>query len=201
MYIVHPASSAPGALPAFSPRVARFALTAWRAEAREDMRHRGHAAMFRPAHHRVSRGQEESFGARRTPVTTAGVARGLVHHRTRARWWRDSRYSGCGAHLGTQAGRQGVGPQMSATVRHRRFRREIVLAARLQHPSIVPLIAAGDADGLPYFTMPFVDGESFRARLVRTGPLPAAESPVSCVTWRQRLPSTRTRRRSPGHRA
>ena len=68
-----------------------------------------------------------------------------------------------------------LAPKMSAAVSHERFRREILLAARLQHPSIVPLIAAGDADGLPYFTMPFVDGESLRARLVRTGPLPAAE--------------------------
>ena len=68
-----------------------------------------------------------------------------------------------------------LAPEMSAAVSHERFRREILLAARLQHPSIVPLIAAGDADGLPYFTMPFVDGESLRARLVRTGPLPAAE--------------------------
>ncbi|MEO7367018.1 MAG: protein kinase, partial [Gemmatimonadaceae bacterium] len=46
-----------------------------------------------------------------------------------------------------------------------RFRREISLAARLQHPQIVPLLAAGDIDGLPYYTMPFVDGLSLRSRL------------------------------------
>ena len=45
-----------------------------------------------------------------------------------------------------------------------RFKREIALAARLQHPHIVPLLTAGDADGLPYFTMPLEEGESLRAR-------------------------------------
>lgn len=51
-----------------------------------------------------------------------------------------------------------------------RFRREIMLSAGLQHPNIVPVIAAGDASGLPYFVMPFVEGESLRARIAR-GPL------------------------------
>ncbi len=70
-------------------------------------------------------------------------------------------------------------PETSAAVSHERFRREILLAARLQHPNIVPVITAGDADGVPYFTMPFVDGESLRARLVRTGPMsPAAVARV-----------------------
>ena len=57
-----------------------------------------------------------------------------------------------------------------------RFRREIALAARLQHPHIVPLLTAGDADGLPYFTMPLVEGESLRARLARHGELPLSEA-------------------------
>ncbi len=46
-----------------------------------------------------------------------------------------------------------------------RFRREVLTSATLQHPNIVGVIAAGDADGLPYFVMPFVEGESLRARL------------------------------------
>src|ERR1019366_8446288 len=45
-----------------------------------------------------------------------------------------------------------------------RFKREILLAAKLQHPHIVPLHSAGESNGLPYFTMPFVEGESLRAR-------------------------------------
>src|SRR6478735_3357577 len=41
-----------------------------------------------------------------------------------------------------------------------RFKREIATAARLQHPHIVPLLSAGETNGVPYFTMPFVEGES-----------------------------------------
>jgi len=58
-------------------------------------------------------------------------------------------------------------PEMASGVSIERFKREISLAARLQHPHIVPLLSAGEAGGLPYFTMPFVEGESLRARLVR----------------------------------
>src|SRR5688572_18278371 len=50
-----------------------------------------------------------------------------------------------------------------------RFKREIQLAARLQHPHIVPLLTAGESEGLPYFTMPFVEGESLRVRIARGG--------------------------------
>ena len=50
------------------------------------------------------------------------------------------------------------------------------LAAQLQHPHIVPLLSAGESNGLPYFTMPFVDGESLRARLIRERELPVAEA-------------------------
>ena len=56
-----------------------------------------------------------------------------------------------------------------------RFRREIATSARLQHPHIVPLLTAGEADGLPYYTMPYIDGESLRARLSRVGELPLVD--------------------------
>ena len=56
-------------------------------------------------------------------------------------------------------------PELSAAVYLDRFHREIKLAARLQHPHIVPLLSAGEAGGLTYFMMPFVDGESLRAKL------------------------------------
>ena len=56
-------------------------------------------------------------------------------------------------------------PELAAAVYEDRFHREIKLAARLQHPHIVPVLSAGEVDGLPWFTMPFVDGESLRARL------------------------------------
>jgi serine/threonine-protein kinase len=58
-----------------------------------------------------------------------------------------------------------------------RFKREIAMAARLQHPHIVPVLGAGQtADGLPYYTMPFVEGESLRQRLQREGELPIGEA-------------------------
>ena len=56
-----------------------------------------------------------------------------------------------------------------------RFTREVRLVARLQHPNIVPLLTAGTAGGLPYYTMPFVRGESLRHRLAQGGALPVAE--------------------------
>ncbi len=57
-----------------------------------------------------------------------------------------------------------------------RFKREILLAAKLQHPHIVPVLAAGETNGLPYYTMPFVEGESLRARLARGGALPITDA-------------------------
>ena len=56
-----------------------------------------------------------------------------------------------------------------------RFRREIQLSARLQHSNIVPVLAAGEVDGVPYYIMPFVRGESLRERMRRDGALPIAE--------------------------
>jgi serine/threonine protein kinase len=67
-------------------------------------------------------------------------------------------------------------PELAAGVSVERFRREIQLAAQLQHPHIVPLLSAGESEGLPYFIMPFVTGESLRARLTREGELPIAET-------------------------
>ena len=57
-----------------------------------------------------------------------------------------------------------------------RFEREIRLAARLQHPHIVPLLAAGRAGETLYYTMPLVEGESLRSRLDEHGELPVAEA-------------------------
>ncbi|MGH7535126.1 MAG: protein kinase domain-containing protein, partial [Gemmatimonadales bacterium] len=67
-------------------------------------------------------------------------------------------------------------PELGAGLNIDRFRREIQLAANLQHPHIVPLLAAGQADGLLYYTMPLVEGESLRARLVREHELPVGEA-------------------------
>jgi serine/threonine-protein kinase len=66
--------------------------------------------------------------------------------------------------------------ETAAQVSIERFKREIMLAARLQHPHIVPLHSAGESQGLPYFTMPFVEGESLRVRLAKQGELPVSEA-------------------------
>jgi serine/threonine-protein kinase len=57
-----------------------------------------------------------------------------------------------------------------------RFKREIAVSARLHHPHIVPLLSAGEMDGLPFYTMPFVEGETLRARISRTGQLPVDDT-------------------------
>ena len=58
-------------------------------------------------------------------------------------------------------------PELAAGVNRERFRREVQLAAGLQHPMIVPLLTAGEAQGLLWYTMPFVEGESLRERIQR----------------------------------
>ncbi|MBA3645004.1 MAG: protein kinase [Gemmatimonadaceae bacterium] len=63
-------------------------------------------------------------------------------------------------------------PDLAAAVNLERFRREIQLAAKLQHPHIVPVLAAGVSEGLPYYTMPFIEGETLRAKLSRSGEMP-----------------------------
>src|SRR5690242_3946121 len=71
--------------------------------------------------------------------------------------------------------------ELAATVSVERFKREIMLSAALQHPHIVPVLSAGEMTSdtspirLPFFIMPFVEGESLRARLSR-GPLSIREA-------------------------
>ncbi len=67
-------------------------------------------------------------------------------------------------------------PELAASVSAERFRREILTIARLQHPHIVPVLKAGDLDGLPYFVMPYVDGESLDIRLRRDRMLSVRET-------------------------
>src|SRR5436309_9416991 len=58
-------------------------------------------------------------------------------------------------------------PELAAALGPERFLREIELAARLTHPHILPLHDSGQAGGFLYYVMPFVDGETLRARLNR----------------------------------
>ncbi len=65
---------------------------------------------------------------------------------------------------------------LAARVSTNRFRREIMFAAGLQHPHIVPVLSAGETDGLPYFIMPFVEGESLRSLMDQAGALPVRKA-------------------------
>ena len=67
-----------------------------------------------------------------------------------------------------------LAPELLQGLSVERFKREVLLAAALQHPHIVPVLSTGDANGLPWFTMPYVDGDSLRQRLAR-GPLSLGE--------------------------
>ena len=68
-----------------------------------------------------------------------------------------------------------LSPELTADVNRGRFRREIQVAAQLQHPHIVPLLSAGEHEDLLYFTMPFIAGESLKSALEKNGPLPVVD--------------------------
>ncbi|MEZ4413866.1 MAG: protein kinase [Gemmatimonadales bacterium] len=67
-------------------------------------------------------------------------------------------------------------PETSAAVSIERFEREVRLAARLQHPHIVPFLTTGGKGDLLFYIMPFIEGESLRAKLAREGELPVPEA-------------------------
>ena len=67
-------------------------------------------------------------------------------------------------------------PEVAKLWGRERFQREVQIAARLEHPHIVGLIDSGDADGLLYYVMPYLEGETLRARLDRTGALRYADA-------------------------
>ncbi len=67
-------------------------------------------------------------------------------------------------------------PELAASLGTERFLREISLTARLDHPHILPLLDSGEVDGLLYYVMPYVDGESLRSRLDREKQLPVDDA-------------------------
>ncbi|MGH7677387.1 MAG: protein kinase domain-containing protein [Gemmatimonadaceae bacterium] len=68
-----------------------------------------------------------------------------------------------------------LSPELAAEVSTKRFEREILLAASLQQANIVPVLSAGETNGIPHYTMPFVEGLSLRDRIDREGKLPLPE--------------------------
>jgi len=69
-----------------------------------------------------------------------------------------------------------LSPELASALGVDRFLLEIHFAARLTHPHILPLHDSGEAAGLPYYVMPYVDGESLRGRLIREPQLPLEDA-------------------------
>jgi serine/threonine protein kinase len=67
-------------------------------------------------------------------------------------------------------------PEIAAAMGRERFLSEISIAAKLQHPHILALIDSGDADGILFYVMPFLEGETLAQRLAREGQLPVSDA-------------------------
>ncbi|MEP7383901.1 MAG: protein kinase [Gemmatimonadota bacterium] len=67
-------------------------------------------------------------------------------------------------------------PEVAEVMGHERFAREIALVAKLNHPHIVPLLDSGEVDGMMFYVMPAVDGETLRERMTRESTLPVDEA-------------------------
>jgi eukaryotic-like serine/threonine-protein kinase len=89
-------------------------------------------------------------------MATVYLAQDLKHHR--------------------RVARKVLHPELSTTLGTERFLREIATTGQLVHPHILALFDSGDADGLLYYVMPYVEGESLRHRLDREGPLPVEDA-------------------------
>ena len=63
-------------------------------------------------------------------------------------------------------------PEIAAELGTQRFLKEVRITANLSHPHVLALLDSGEVDGLPYYVMPYIDGETLRNRLARDGPLP-----------------------------
>src|SRR5688572_3797413 len=69
-----------------------------------------------------------------------------------------------------------LNPELGAVLGVERFLAEIQVTANLQHPNLLPLFDSGEANGLLYYVMPYVEGESLRKRLMREKQLPVDEA-------------------------
>src|SRR5437879_4125565 len=85
-------------------------------------------------------------------------------------------YLGTDVKLGRRVAIKLLAPATRAYLGSDRFQREVLLAAQLSHPHIVPLFEADEADGLLFYVMEYVEGESLQDRISRKGPLPVEEA-------------------------
>src|SRR5215217_6391207 len=69
-----------------------------------------------------------------------------------------------------------LNPELGAVLGSERFMSEIEVTATLHHPNLLPLFDSGEAGGLLYYVMPYVEGETLRARLEREKQLPIDEA-------------------------
>jgi serine/threonine protein kinase len=83
-------------------------------------------------------------------------------------------------------------PELAASLGSERFLREIEMAARLQHPHIIPLYDSGSAGGFLYYVMPYIEGESLRDRLTREPTLPLETAVQLSREGRARSPTRMT---------
>ena len=65
---------------------------------------------------------------------------------------------------------------VSSRIMRERFEREVLVGVRLEHPNIVPIIAEGEVDGMPFLVMPYLPGDSLRQRLEKSGRLEVREA-------------------------
>jgi serine/threonine protein kinase/tetratricopeptide (TPR) repeat protein len=77
---------------------------------------------------------------------------------------------------GRQVAVKALRPEVAVTLGSERFLREIDIAAKLNHPHIVPLFDSGESEGLLFYVMPFIEGESLRARLDRDRTVPLEDA-------------------------
>ncbi len=90
-------------------------------------------------------------------------------------------------------------PELAAVIGAERFLKEIETTANLQHPHILPLFDSGEADGMLYYVMPYVEGESLADRLKREKELPLEDAlEIAWHGWKCTAAVTRGRCRSFG---
>ena len=83
-----------------------------------------------------------------------------------------------------------LNPELGAVLGVERFLAEIQVTANLSHPNLLPLFDSGEANGLLYYVMPYVEGESLRKRLMREKQLAVDEAVSATTSWTLPTPTT-----------
>ena len=128
----------------------------------------------------LERPAAESLGVPEPPPLAARLARALegryVIEREIARGGMATVHLARDLRHGRRVAIKVLRDEIAAAIGAERFLAEIRVTASLQHPHILPLFDSGGADGVLWYAMPFVEGETLRTRLTREGPLPVADA-------------------------